>query len=569
MHQSASYAAGQPADELCALLCEAEALAAQGLRRAAAAICTSILQQHPGHKAASLTLSKVLKEAGRPEQAAQVVSAALQVQGPDVELLEQRGHCLLDQDIPEKALSSFQAALRLVESQLDQYEALRLYAQMLADRQAWNDVAKLSVRLLAKHPKDRKVQQLLACAVQQPEALQQLQYEVASPAKPAEDIAAALSYLATTLKAQGAVQQAVQLYRHAVCLQPRSAVHALALANGLELLYDYTGVMKVLLDYCAVNEDSISANICLRDICDLPWLQLLSTTAYSAGSRTWLDSSVAIHSSLALADQQSGARLLYCGGALTAAAELLQLAAGAGWNPSAALHTTLIRGSSIGRESQNTTSRNGGRHTAPGQQQLQHYAAWQFWEAIRGLKPGSWVVLMLGELDCREGMLTALQKLKYDSLKQAVGATAGVFSSLALELVTQHRLKVMVHPVPPVLMENHDVLQQFELAVRKQILELQAASHTSSLQGSLAYLDVFQQLMPAACAQCGEAAEDGSVAMGEQDMAKTAATRLKQQQAGPGASRNWSLDGVHLHPAYVGLLEAAMDAAVAAGALIF
>lgn len=99
--------------------------------------------------------------------------------------------------------------------------------------------------------------------MQHPGALQQLLSEVTSPTQPA-DSAAALSYLATALKAQGAVPQAVQLYRHAVHLQPRSAGHALALANALELCYDYAGVLKVLLQYCAVNEDLKVANVCLR-----------------------------------------------------------------------------------------------------------------------------------------------------------------------------------------------------------------------------------------------------------------------------------------------------------------
>jgi hypothetical protein len=54
----------------------------------------------------------------------------------------------------------------LQESQLGQYEALRQYTQMQADRQAWDDVAKLSVRLLTKQPTDNQAHQLLACAVQ-------------------------------------------------------------------------------------------------------------------------------------------------------------------------------------------------------------------------------------------------------------------------------------------------------------------------------------------------------------------------------------------------------------------
>jgi predicted Zn-dependent protease len=93
---AAACGTGQHPELLCALLCQAEAQAAQGLNSAAAASCAIVLQRHPGHKVASLTLSKVLRTAGRPEQAAEVVSSAL-LQEPDVELLEQRGNCLLDQ----------------------------------------------------------------------------------------------------------------------------------------------------------------------------------------------------------------------------------------------------------------------------------------------------------------------------------------------------------------------------------------------------------------------------------------------------------------------------------------
>lgn len=77
--------------------------------------------------------------------------------------------------------------------------------------------------------------------------MQQLLSDVgSSPGTPA-----ALAFLANVLKDNGAVQQAVQLFQKAVQLQPDCSSFALGMAHCLELQYDYAGVLKVVLGYCA------------------------------------------------------------------------------------------------------------------------------------------------------------------------------------------------------------------------------------------------------------------------------------------------------------------------------
>jgi hypothetical protein len=99
--------------------------------------------------------------------------------------------------------------------------------------------------------------------------------------------------------------------------------------------------------------------------------------------------------------------------------------------------------------SQNATNRSrDSARSAPGQRQ--HYAAWQFWEAVGALSPGSWVVLLLGELDCREGMMKALRKMKVRGPSlDGVGSQAhhDVLASTAVVVITAVITAVSLRPV--------------------------------------------------------------------------------------------------------------------------
>jgi cytochrome c-type biogenesis protein CcmH/NrfG len=77
--------------------------------------------------------------------------------------------------------------------------------------------------------------------------------KVASTACTSPASAAAMAFLANILLTQGAVQQAVKLYRCAVQLCPRSSQCVLGLAQALEMQCDYDGVLQAFLGFCRSN----------------------------------------------------------------------------------------------------------------------------------------------------------------------------------------------------------------------------------------------------------------------------------------------------------------------------
>lgn len=57
----------------------------------------------------------------------------------------------------------------------------------------------------------------------------------------------------------------------------------------------------------------------------------------------------------------------------------------------------------------------------------------------------------VGEIDCREGILLSVERDYYSGFDEAVKYTLGVFLPVLRDLVSKNRLKVYVHPIPPVL----------------------------------------------------------------------------------------------------------------------
>lgn len=76
---------------------------------------------------------------------------------------------------------------------------------------------------------------------------------------------------------------------------------------------------------------------------------------------------------------------------------------------------------------------------------------------------------MLGEIDCREGLLLAVDKLKYDTMEQAMAVLIGLYVRVLLCLIAQRRFEVFVHPVPPVLDETRHVVQPFNRALQREV----------------------------------------------------------------------------------------------------
>lgn len=73
---------------------------------------------------------------------------------------------------------------------------------------------------------------------------------------------------------------------------------------------------------------------------------------------------------------------------------------------------------------------------------------------------------MFGEIDCREGLLLAVEKLKYDSMETAMAVLLDIYTETLLDLVERRHFIIHVHPVPSVLNETRHVVRPFNEALR-------------------------------------------------------------------------------------------------------
>jgi lysophospholipase L1-like esterase len=128
------------------------------------------------------------------------------------------------------------------------------------------------------------------------------------------------------------------------------------------------------------------------------------------------------------------------------------------------------------------------------------------------------IYTVFGEIDCREGILVAVERLQYRDLAEGIDVAQKHYLKMLQRLQKKREFQIFVHPVPPVM----DITRPTCLEWNKR---MEAKLHAVP---SIAWLDFATGLMTA----------DG---------------KLQKQ---------YELDGIHLHPAYIPLLEAALGSDV-------
>ena len=118
---------------------------------------------------------------------------------------------------------------------------------------------------------------------------------------------------------------------------------------------------------------------------------------------------------------------------------------------------------------------------------------------------------VFGEIDCREGILVAVERLMYRDLTEGIDVAQNHYLKMLKRLQKMREFQIFVHPVPPVM----DITRPTCLEWNKRMEAKLGAVP------SIAWLDFAEQLMTA----------DG---------------KLHEQ---------YVLDGIHLHPSYIPLLE--------------
>ncbi|KAF4030952.1 Tetratricopeptide repeat [Phytophthora infestans] len=142
------------------------------------------------------------------------------------------------------------------------------------------------------------------------------------------------------------------------------------------------------------------------------------------------------------------------------------------------------------------------------------YPKLNFWRVLANIPNRSRVIFLFGEIDCRVGILEAVEKCKYETIEEGMKHTIDIFMDVLSDVVEKYAFDVYIHPVVPVLDETRLLVIQYNKLFEKRVVKSSICK----------WLDFFDELV----------CEDP-----------------------PKLRPNFRLDGTHMHPSYLSTLAAA------------
>ena len=168
---------------------------------------------------------------------------------------------------------------------------------------------------------------------------------------------------------------------------------------------------------------------------------------------------------------------------------------------------------------------------------------------MRTVPDGADVIFSFGEIDCREGLLVAVERARYADLQEGVSRAVEIYVSTLVQLTRARGFRSFVHPVAPVLPPTRPTVKVFNAT-------LQARRRTTPARHS-ARRDLWLRAPPSAYGmstfliwQARVAKEDSLTWLDFADSLLTA--------DGEEFPPELTLDGTHMHPRYVEFIEKAL-----------
>ncbi|KAJ8600417.1 hypothetical protein CTAYLR_001466 [Chrysophaeum taylorii] len=456
-------------------------------------------------------------EAGRGRHAA--CAAACERAGTTADVRVLYATALLNMDDVEEALAVTEEALRENESDAG---LVRTYAACARKLGKLDEELGLLLRAVVIDANDKESRRALGHALDAPGAVPRLEKHVG------ESAAAAVAFLAAIAKDHGACWVAVDLLRWALRDAPTSASYALNLLHALEIVGCSEEALKVGLAALRAR-DSRLATACVAAAYDPP-PRVVVVNFVEEEERlddllvTYTDDDLDL-----LAVAFAVTKLAYLRGDASTAAALVNAVEPSRRASRQPLHETTVRNehayyccvahilSVDGRRSRGSDDAIdvyfcGDSHAlAP---------AWKRWKTrtpsgaaaaaearivpalVTGLKHwhlrpesefypkrnfyaitgvddrsgpdaiprNALVVFALGEIDCREGILVAVEKLRYRDVEEGIDATISHFVRAAAAVVRQRQFrKALVHPVPPVLDETRPIVRAYNSRLKHHV----------------------------------------------------------------------------------------------------
>jgi hypothetical protein len=152
------------------------------------------------------------------------------------------------------------------------------------------------------------------------------------------------------------------------------------------------------------------------------------------------------------------------------------------------------------------------------------YPTANFKNAISSIPDNEQVVFMFGEIDCREGIWLAVEKCRYKDIDHGIEVAIDIYLKKLQEIQRKHGFDIYVHPVLPVLDPTRETVKKFNFILIKKLHQINSKISDSKKQ--LKWLSFFDELLT------------------------LDRTKLRKE---------FELDGTHIHPSYIHLLEKALN----------
>ena len=142
------------------------------------------------------------------------------------------------------------------------------------------------------------------------------------------------------------------------------------------------------------------------------------------------------------------------------------------------------------------------------------YPKKSFHRTVKSIPKGSDVIFIFGEIDCREGLILATEKDRYETHEEGMKTCIDIWMKEGGKVIEENNFNALIHPVIPVLEETREIVVNYNRIFKAKVEE----------DSRMKWIDVFEGLL----------------------QVKGGAVVLKDE---------YKLDGTHMNPAYLKLVE--------------
>lgn len=94
-----------------------------------------------------------------------------------------------------------------------------------------------------------------------------------------------------------------------------------------------------------------------------------------------------------------------------------------------------------------------------------------FNNALERVPAGSSVIMVLGEIDCREGFPKSVQDCRYETIEEGCLVSIRIFLKVLLKLIRTKNLSIYVHPISPALDPTRFIVQAFNSLLKAAVIK--------------------------------------------------------------------------------------------------